>query len=79
MKRLFLISVSQDEQTGEYQAIVDSLTDKKHKATKPTTSMKDCLRKMHRLVRAKTKQNNVFPLPLLKRRGMHHLVVPASN
>lgn len=80
MKRLFLIEISVDERTGDYRAMIDSLTDKKHASTKPTSSMKDCLRKMHCLVRAKTKQNNMFPLPRhLETLDRRNLVVSASN
>lgn len=79
MTKLFVIAVGVEN--GEYFAIVDSLTDKKH-ATASDPILKRLLPKMNKLIRVKARQERLLPMPqrnLVRGRNGHELALAERN
>jgi len=85
MKKLFDLGIGFDEETGNYCAIVNSLTDKKT-VTVADPNIRVVMSKLSRRIRHKAKEIKFFPIrkrpPLLlngRNNGVMELVAPERN
>lgn len=80
MKKLFTVAIG--EENGEYFAIVDSLTDRKH-VTVSSGKLKFLILKMNKLIRVKARQERLLPMPTRNlvrgRNGHEEALAPDRN